>query len=163
MSKFVMPAEGTAEFDALKSRWMSKPVTFGQCGAIMAAFKDVAAAGGYAGKVGPKMQARLDHLSTRDADGRWLYVRTDSGELTMWGAHLLVGTLRGLLAGPVVESATTPKPAAEHRKVTVEAIEGDRVSGVVLESGQLVMVRTATGVETKRVLVNGARVTLGRP
>jgi hypothetical protein len=163
MSKFTMPAIGTPEFEALKLRWSAKPVSFGQCTRIKALMRDVQATGGWHGRVHPNQATRLDFLAERDDDGRWTKIRTDSGELTMWKAHALMEILTSLLVSPVVESTTTPKPAKGHRKVTVEAIEGDQVSGVILESGQLVMVRTSTGVETKRVLVNGARVTLGRP
>lgn len=163
MSKFTMPAAGTPEFDQLKARWSAKPISFGQCTRVKQLMRDVQATGGWAGRVHPNQAARIDFLAQRDDDGRWTKVRTDSGELTMWGAHALMEILGSLLGGEVVQTTRAPKPSPEHRKVTVEAIEGDQVSGVILESGQLVMVRTSTGVETKRVLVNGARVTLGRP
>lgn len=160
MSKFTMPAAGTPEFDQLKARWSTKPVSFGQCTRIKQLMRDVQATGGWAGRVHPNQAARIDFLAQRDEDGRWTKVRTDSGELTMWGAHALMEILGSLLAGPVTAKQTTPRPAAGHQKVT-DPVE--IATHTVLETGQLVMVRTAGGVETKRVMVNGNRVTLGRP
>lgn len=157
---FVMPAEGTPEFDQLKNRWLGKPVSFGQCNKIKQLFRDVLVSGGYQGKVGLKVAARLDYLHERDNEGRWLHVRTDTGDIAnFWAGHLLIETLKGLVGEPVTVTRS-PAPAKGHRKVATESVP--RQNSVVVEDGQLIMVKTASGIETKRLQVNGNRVTVGR-
>ena len=111
MSKFVMPAVDSAEYNALKARWSERPVSFGQCNMLKLAFKAVQNNGGWNGKVSKAIATRLAFLSQRDEQGRWTVLRTDSGELTMWDAHLLAETLNSISAGsPVTVAKGAPAP-----------------------------------------------------
>ena len=152
MSKFQMPVAGTPEFDSLKARWESKPVTFGQCGRLKALFKAVADQGGYAGKVNAKFAARMDYISARNDEGRWVHLRTDNADLnmTMWQAHLLGETLESLANGDLAVVKTEAKPAA------VKPENVPAANATTFKDGDIVLVNG----EAKRISVNGKRAYL---
>jgi hypothetical protein len=152
MSKFVMPAEGTAEFASLKARWESKTITFGQCGRLKALFKAVADQGGYAGKVNAKFAARMDYISARNDEGRWVNLRTDNADLgmTMWNAHMLGQTLESLINGDLTVAKTEAKPAA------VKPENVPAANAATFRDGDIVLVNG----EAKRISVNGKRAYL---
>jgi hypothetical protein len=154
MSKFVMPAEGTAEFDSLKARWESKPITFGQCGRIKALFKAVAEQGGYATKVNAKFAARMDYISARNEEGRWVNLRTDNAQLnmTMWNAHELGKVLESLIDGDLQVAKTEPK-AAPVKPENVPA-----ANAAAFNDGDIVLVKG----EAFRVSTTGKRAYLAR-
>ena len=154
MSKFQMPVAGTPEFDSLKARWESKPVTFGQCGRLKALFKAVADQGGYAGKVNAKFAARMDYISARNDEGRWVNLRTDNAQLnmTMWGAHELGKTLETILNGDLVVAETEPK-ATPVKPENVPA-----ANAAAFSDGDIVLVKG----EAFRVSTTGKRAYLAR-
>jgi hypothetical protein len=124
MSEFKMPAVGTPEFDALKTRWSDRPVTFGQCNRLKSLFKQVADQGGYAGKVPAKTAKAWDVLTKRDDDRRWTELRSDklASKMTMWDAHELGDKLAALISDDetVTVTQTEPKPAPKATKTAVD-------------------------------------------
>jgi hypothetical protein len=156
MSKFVMPAEGTAEFDSLKARWESKPITFGQCGRLKTLFKAVADQGGYATKVNAKFAARMDYISARNDEGRWVNLRTDNADLnmTMWNAHMLGKTLESLINGDLEVTKGEPVKAEPAKRDAILEV----ASKVNFSDGDYV---TVNG-EAFRVSTTGKRAYLAR-
>lgn len=161
MSTFTMPAAGTAEFAQLQARWESKPISFGQCNRIKQLFRDVETAGGYASRVPAKVAKVYDMLTERDADRRWVNLRSDRLTYTMWDAHVLMESLESLVSGPSAPAtpvkpakSSTPAPAKGHRKVTAPV----ESKPLVFNDGDLIIVAG----ETRRISVNGSRAYLAR-
>ncbi|AZS12585.1 hypothetical protein HWB99_gp049 [Mycobacterium phage DrLupo] len=157
MSEFKMPAVGTAEYDALMTRWASKPVTFGQCNRLKSLFKQVADQGGYAGKVPAKTAKAWDVLTTRDEDRRWTELRSDklAGKMTMKDAHELGVKLESLLTSddaPVTVTQTKPakKPAKAAEKPADQAVSVKSGDVILLDGEAVVIFRSGKRIYGKR-------------
>jgi hypothetical protein len=156
MSEFKMPAVGTAEFDALKTRWSDKPVTFGQCNRLKSLFKQVADQGGYAGKVPAKTAKAWDVLTTRDDDRRWTELRSDklAAKMSMWDAHELGDKLAALIDAegePVTVTKTAPvKPAKAAPKAADQGVSVKSGDVIMLDGEAVVIFRSGKRIYGKR-------------
>jgi hypothetical protein len=106
MSKFVPTQE---QLD----RWATIPMTFKTTNAVKSAFKRL---GDYSQiPMSESYRNRLDHLSARDDEGRWinLYDANRGGaQLTQFAAHKLIEFIDGLTSHGVTVTSTQPKVAA---------------------------------------------------
>lgn len=157
MSEFKMPAVGTPEFDALKTRWSDKPVTFGQCNRLKSLFKQVADQGGYAGKVPAKTAKAWDALTTRDDDRRWTELRSDklASKMTMWAAHELGDQLAALISDDspaVTVTQTEPvKPAKQAAKAADQRVSFKSGDVILIDGEAFELHRNGKRVYVRKV------------
>lgn len=154
MSKFVPTQE---QLD----RWATIPMSFKTTNAVKAAFRNL---GDYSQiAMSPAYRDRLDHLSARDDDKRWvnLYDANRGGaQLTQLAAHKLIEFIESLtMAGMTVTSGqpkvAAPKPAKGHGKVSRSQTIVKPAAGVYEIAGGArvqVTVNAKTGRVTSKIL-----------